>query len=392
MDTLIKSGVAPDKLLYVSFDHPLLKFCTIQEVMDNFHNNIQPEKDVYYFFDEIQYADDWDMWLKTVYDANPKIKIMATGSASPKIEDKKSDSGVGRWTVIKVPTLTFYEYCELLEIEKPIDARPTLEGLLKMSLPEQNRLFLKLKDLEKYFNRYLMFGGFPEFALAKDDTRIPQLMREDIVDKVLKRDIPALFKVQSIYDLERIFLYLCYHSSSIINLDTMTKELNGVSRPTLEKYIDYLIKSNLISLSKQVDSTGKKALKSQPKIYIADSGVRNSVIMNTDILINPTEMGIIAETAIFNHVANYYKNAEIGYLRDKKKEIDMVVVDNFKTRILIEVKYRESYDLEGEAITRLATEDNMSFLITKKGDDYGRLNLNKNIYRIPAFAFMYLVG
>jgi predicted AAA+ superfamily ATPase len=217
-------------------------------------------------------------------------------------------------------------------------------------------------------------------------------MREDIVDKVLKRDIPALYKIRSIYDLERIFLYLCYHSSNIISLDTIAKELYGVTRPTVEKYIDFLEGANLISISRQLDVSGKKALKAQPKIYISDSGIRNSVIMNTDILTNPTEMGIVIETAVYNHVLNYYKNAQVGYMHDNKKEIDIVVVDDIAKKALIEVKYRDSYDRSKEIITKLATPDILSLLITKKNNDYGTLPDNENVFRIPSFAYMYLIG
>ena len=33
--------------------------------------------------DEIQYAQDWDRWLKTIYDNQPDTRVEATGSASP---------------------------------------------------------------------------------------------------------------------------------------------------------------------------------------------------------------------------------------------------------------------------------------------------------------------
>jgi predicted AAA+ superfamily ATPase len=81
-----------------------------------------------------------------------------------------------------------------------------------------NNYINSFADLERYFNRYLLFGGFPELALSKDEKIIPQILRDDIVDKVLKRDIPDLYEIRSDYDLERIFLYIAYHSSQIISL------------------------------------------------------------------------------------------------------------------------------------------------------------------------------
>ena len=55
----------------------------MNEILECYHENIYPEQDVYYFFDEIQYAQDWDKWLKTIYDMQPDTKMVATGSASP---------------------------------------------------------------------------------------------------------------------------------------------------------------------------------------------------------------------------------------------------------------------------------------------------------------------
>ena len=73
----------------------------------------------YYFFDEVQYAQDWDRWLKIIYDTQPDTHVVATGSASPALMKGSRESGAGRWTVIQVPTMSSYEYCELLNLDRP---------------------------------------------------------------------------------------------------------------------------------------------------------------------------------------------------------------------------------------------------------------------------------
>lgn len=85
-------------------------------------------------------------------------------------------------------------------------------------------------------------------------------MRDDVVDKVLKRDLPSLYNIRNSTELERIFLYLCNVSSEIVSIDSVAKELNGVSRPTVENYIRYLESANLIYQSWPIDMSGKKAL------------------------------------------------------------------------------------------------------------------------------------
>jgi len=397
---LIENGVSPKDIVFISFDHPLLKFCSINDVVDMYRQNITTSKQIYCFFDEIQYSPDWNAWLKVLYDTNPDIKIMATGSASPVLADKTRESGLGRWITIQVPTLTFYEYCQLLNIQTvdlPAGIKPT--QLYLLDTKEQSDIVNKLSFLQAHFIRYLQVGGFPELALSKDDVYAQRILREDIVDKALKRDLPSLYAIRNVSDIEKVFLYLCYNSSNIINMNTICKELQ-VSRNTLEKYILYLEGANLIYISPLVNVGPKKILKSQDKIYIADAALRNAVLMKDDITNDAVELGIIAETAVYKHIKafNYKTVTKVGYYRggDKDKEIDIVVeYAKEKEPIMIEVKYREDSSIpEKDMVVQLSTNERPNLVITKRTDDSGiqTYENGKRIYKIPAPVFLYLLG
>lgn len=400
IDELLRSGISPQKIVFISMDHPMLKLSAFNEILECYHENICADKDVYYFFDEIQYASEWDKWLKTIYDMQPETKVVATGSASPALIKGDRESGAGRWSVIQVPTMSFYEYCELLNIERPSfdeDLRPT--KLVKMERQQFSEIMIKLSDIQKHFNRYLRVGGFPELALADDDIFAEQIMREDVVDKVLKRDLPSLYNIRNATELERIFLYLCNVSSEIVSMEAIAKELNGVSRPTVENYISYLESANLIYLSWPVNMADKRVLKARPKIYIADAAIRNAVLMDDSLLTDPKEMGKIAETAVYKHIAAFYyqKATSVGYYRGgrKDKEIDIVVEYPKIKNILIEVKYREGAPIaDNDAISELCQDSSASIIITKSPSDYGVHNTKSGfkMLRIPAYAFLYLLG
>jgi predicted AAA+ superfamily ATPase len=400
IDALLKEGVSPQKIVFISMDHPMLKLSQFQEVLECYHENIYADQDVYYFFDEIQYASDWDRWLKIIYDNQPDTKVVATGSASPALMKGSRESGAGRWSVIQVPTLSFYEYCELLELDRPdIPENLKATDLLYKTQIERTQIMMQLSKVQNHFMRYLRVGGFPELALADNDLMAQQIMREDVVDKVLKRDLPSLYNIRNATELERIFLYLCNVSSEIISIDAITKELNGVSRTTVENYIQYLESANLIYQSWPVDMAGKKILKARPKVYIADAAIRNAVLMDETIMTDPVGMGKVVETAVYKHVtAFYYKFAtSVGYFRGgkKNKEID-VVVDYPKIKnILIEVKYREGAPIaDDDAIIEFCDEASAAIIITKTPNDFGVHNTpsGRELLRIPAFAFLYLLG
>lgn len=400
IEALLARGVAPQKIVFISMDHPMLKLSGMNEVLESYHENIYAEQDVYYFFDEIQYAQDWDKWLKTIYDMQLDTQIVATSSASPALIKGNQESGAGRWTVIQVPTMSFYEYCEILNLDRPeLPKTLKMTQMLHMTQQERTKIMLQLSKVQNHFNRYLQVGGFPELALADNDLMAQQIMREDVVDKVLKRDLPSLYNIRNATELERIFLYLCNVSSEIVSIEAIARELCGVSRPTVENYIQYLESANLIYQSWPVDMAGKRVLKAKPKIYIADAAIRNAVLMDDSLLTDPVEMGKIVETAVYKHVAAFYyqKSASVGYFRGGKnnKEIDIVVDYHSTSNILIEVKYREGAPIpDDDAISQLCGDASAAIIVTKTASDFGVHNTasGTDMLRIPAFAFLYLLG
>lgn len=321
IEKLLKEGMEPKKIVFISLDHPVLKLSSLQEVLECYHENICPSEDVYYFFDEIQYTSDWDKWLKVIYDMQPLTNIVATCSSSPILHKGNIESGAGRWSLIEIPTLTFFEYLELLNVEIPtIPEDLKIENIINVERQELSNIIMSLSNIQRHFNRYLQIGGFPELALAQNDILAAKILREDVIDKVIKKDLVGLYDIRNISELERIFIYLCNNSSEIISIQAITKELEGVSRITVENYIKYLESANLIYQSFPINIDGKNILKASPKIYITDAAIRNCVLMDEDILSNPTQMGKIVETAVYKHVLDYYKQAIRVRVYENRKE------------------------------------------------------------------------
>jgi len=400
IEKLLQRGVSPQKIVFISMDHPMLKLSDFNDILECYHENVYANQDCYYFFDEVQYAQDWDKWLKIIYDMQPDTEVVATGSASPALMKGNQESGAGRWSVIQVPTMSFYEYCELIGTEHPeLPKNLKSTGMLRMTQQERTQIMMQLQKVQNHFNRYLQVGGFPELALADNDILAQQVMREDVVDKVLKRDLPSLYSIRNATELERIFLYLCNVSSEIVNIELISKDLTGVSRPTVETYMRYLESANLIYQSWPVDMAGKKVLRARPKVYIADAAIRNAVLMDETLLTDPVEMGKIVETAVYKHVAAFYyqQATSVGYFRGgkKNKEIDIVVDYPNTNNILIEVKYREGAPIaDDDAISELCCEASAAIVVTKSASDFGvhHTKSGKDMLRIPAFAFLYLLG
>ena len=404
MNSLIDGGVNPKNILYVSFDIPIVKLVNVETVLSIYESLYPIEGTRYIFLDEIQYTEHWELWMKVIYDSRKDIRLTATGSASPILEKGSTDSGTGRWSILKIPTMSFYEYCRLLQIEEPIlPDNLRLTKLVKMSKAELGDLMDRFAPLEVHFNRYLRIGGFPELVLSDDDMYAQRMLREDVVDKVIKRDVLTLFNIRSPLLMEKLFLYLCMNSTEIFSVTTAAKELENTSAATIDSYIEALEMSNLIYLSKPMDVGSKGALKGKPKIYIADAAIRNAVLMIDDVLSDERELGAMVETTVYKHIVSFYQGstAQLGYFRkakDNQKEVD-VVIELPREKILCEVKYRNNSHIPAtDAIVELCKDESAkvtsAFLITKQLDDFGiaKHETHVPILRVPAIAFLYLLG
>lgn len=397
---LMRKGFPPSRILYASFDHPILKVTSLQDVVDIFINNVSATRDDnVLLLDEVHYSGDWSLWLKRLVDERPSTRIIATGSASLDIGAGSVESGVGRWVEVRVPTLSFYEYALLQGLETPDLAenlRPT--NLSGLSASERNEIAAKLAHLEPHFHRYLLAGGFPETARMEDLSLAQRLLRDDVVDRVLKRDMTALYNIRNVLDLERLFIYLCLNSGGILVQENLAREF-GVSRPTIASDLKYLELSHLVF---RLDRLGK-GTRPRPKVYLADSGVRNAVLLRgQEVLTDPEEMGLIVETAVIKHLGAFYypQKPEIGYWRgEKDREVDVVVRRPGSWEILVEVKYRNNPELDRESglaqYARTAAAP-IGLIVTKAARDFGPIDSDLEggfrPFMVPAYIFLYLLG
>ena len=404
IEHLIDEGINPKNILYATFDNPILKLVNVENVLSIYESLYPIEGTRYIFFDEVQYTENWELWMKVIYDSRKDIRLIATGSASPILEKGSADSGIGRWSVLKIPTLSFYEYCRLLDLDLPhLPENLRLSELQDFGSAQLGDLMNKFIPLQNHFNRYLMIGGFPELVLSDDDSYAQRMLREDVVDKVIKRDVLSLFNIRSPLLMEKLFLYLCMNSTEIFNATTAAKELENVSITTIDNYIKALEMSNLIYLAKPMHVGSKGALKGRPKIYVADAAIRNAVLMIDNVLSDEKELGAMVETTVYKHMVSFYQGipAQLGYFRkakDNQKEVD-VVAELPRQKILCEVKYRnQSHIAATDAIVELCQDEKAkvtnAFLITKRLDDFG-ITSHKTIVpilRVPAIAFLYILG
>lgn len=413
-DEALQNGYSPKKILYITFEDLTLTQANLPEILTLYEKNIEGiGKDTLILLDEIHYAADWSRWLMTIIKEYPKAKIAATGSAAVLIRDAEiNESGVGRWTSVHVPTLSFYEYIHLRitqgnEIKIPRLSLDVNMDFMKSLNEKQRELILaECIPLQREFNHYLLQGGFPASVSEKFSLDLAQrLLREDVIDKALKRDMAHLYGARSLGEVDQIFVYLCFNLGAIVEKNTLAKEM-GVAAMTVEKHLQRLEDAHLIYRLPPFSIEGKKSLKPRPKVYIADPTLRNAVILRGEsIFENEAELGKIIEACVFKHLYAFYypEHPRFGYWRSSRgdQEVDFLMIYPDSNTFACEVKYSEKIRLgSNEGIMQLADSPKPPryiYLITKNHSDFGPLKgsqgkMKDAIFQIPAFIFTYLLG
>jgi len=402
-DALASRGDDPKSILYLSLDHPLLKLMPLGEILTLYHEAVYPsEKPATLLLDEIQYAPEWETEIKLLVDHHPEYRILATGSASVVHRDRLAESGVGRWITVPMPTLSFHEFV-LIRGERPdgIDPDLRVRDLFDFSPGDFLSLADRMRPLQPLFQRYLLMGGFPETAVLNDIRLCQRLLREDVVERVLKRDIAALFSVRNVDELEKLFVYLCLNSGIIMAHQACARDL-GTTVTTVANHLSLLEEANLIYRLPPSGLGGKKVLKTRNKYYLVDAALRNAVLLRgEEILAQPDEMGTIVETTVLRHLYAYYHRdtPRIVYWRDAatQKEVD-IIVHGPAYALPFEIKYKERPSLDGKsglAVYCRSEAPKHAYLVTKRDMDFGLADLagmETRFLKIPAFILCYLLG
>ncbi|MEM7664207.1 MAG: ATP-binding protein [Pseudomonadota bacterium] len=248
----LEGGFDPQAILFVSIDTPLYSGMPLDRLLSLFEQ--ESDHDPIYrrivIFDEIQYLKDWEVHLKVLTDRYPNTRFIASGSAAAALRLKSQESGAGRFTDFLLPPLTFAEFLAFRGTEAELIAIEDESDTQAYKTPDIHRLNAEFID-------YLNFGGYPEAVLNESVQRdVQRYLGRDIIDKVLLRDLPSLYGIQDIPELNRLLTTISYHSGHEISLEGLAQS-SGVAKNTITKYLDYLEAAFLISRVSRVDDTGK---------------------------------------------------------------------------------------------------------------------------------------
>lgn len=339
---LINDGVSPQNIIYISVETPIYNKIYLEQLFNLAKQALgktDSKETFYVFFDEIQYLKDWEVNLKSLVDTYHNVKFVASGSAAAELKKRSDESGAGRFTDFNLPPLTFYEYVHLKDysqLMRPVEMEWSW-GLIT------GNTTIDIAKLNKLFVDYINYGGYPEVVFSERIQENPgQFIRHDIIDKVLLRDLPSLYGITDVQELNSLFTMIAYHSGSQFSYEGLSKD-SGVKKDTLRKYIQYLEAAFLIKKIRRSDDTAKEYRREMLfKLYLTNPSLRCALFQPIDE--NDEVIGNMVETAVYAQWIP--RNVNIAYANwnegnNKKGEVDIVGINEAKQKPewAVEVKW-----------------------------------------------------
>ena len=316
---LIESGVEAKNILFINLENPLfLEYKNdanyLHVIYEEYLKLMNPQGKVYCIFDEIQYFDNWQVYIKSRYELSD-IKYILTGSNSSMLSNELSTLLSGRSLNIHLDTFSFTEFLDYKNIEYK---------------DELSQITNKIQ-IARAKEEYIKWGGFYE-VFEVDDESIKKELLINYVRNIIYQDIVPRYSIRNSQVLERLFFYLLSNATSLINYTTLSNTFE-ISDKSIREYINYFEETFMLKRIDKFHNKPKERIKSFKKIYALDNGFLQIAPKYSD------NLGKSLENIVF--IALNQKNEEVCYLREVQ-EIDFLS----QSRL-----YQVSYDIS-EAKTR----------------------------------------
>ena len=311
---LIQSGFDPKSILFASIDTPVYSSLSLEKFLDFMPEKSENGKKVV-IFDEIQYLRGWETHMKDLVDNYPNIKFIATGSAAAALRLKSKESGAGRLSEFMLPPLTFYEFLRFRGDDESLICQEIDGSFHPKDIEQLNAAFID----------YLNYGGYPEAVLNKSVRENPeQFIRNDIIDKVLLKDLPSLYGIDDIPQLNRLFTFLAYNAGNEASLEKISQQ-SGLAKPTIKKYIEYLESAFLIIKLSTVDENCRSVKRERNfKVFLNNPSMRSALFNPVDKA-EKDKIGHLVESAIFSQWQHSSSFKNLRYARWRNEgEVDIV--------------------------------------------------------------------
>ncbi len=266
--------------------------------------------------DEAQNIKDIGQILKLMIDAVKHIAILVSGSSSFDLHNKTGEPLVGRSYEFELYPFSIHE---LLQKESFLNISKTIEDLL-------------------------IFGNYPELIYINEFAKKQKYLSE-LVHSYLLKDILMIDGIKNASKMRDLLRLIAFQVGNMVSYDELGRQL-GVSRNTVEKYLDLLSKTFIIYKLPSYSTNPRKEISKASKWYFYDNGIRNAIIGNFSSLPTRNDTGALWENFLISERIKHDRNtgiiAQYFFWRNyASNEIDLII-ENSGSLTAYEFKWSEN--------------------------------------------------
>ena len=142
---------------------------------------------------------------------------------------------------------------------------------------------------------------------------------------MLLRDLPGLYGIQDIQELNYLFTTLAFNTAQEVSLAQISQS-SSIAKNTIKKYIEYLEAAFLLKVVHRIDRSGKRFQRANFfKVYLTNPSIRAALFAPVEA--DDEAVGSLAETGIFAQWFHVSGMSPLHYARWSDGEVDIVSVD-----------------------------------------------------------------
>ncbi len=288
----LRATIDPTRIVYINFEDDRLFPLDVHQLNDlleayyQLHPAKRKEK-IYLFFDEIQNIDNWEKFIRRIYDTLD-ADIFITGSSSKLLSAEIASALRGRTLTYEIFPFSFPEYLRFRKIDVNLHSSSSLSYVANA------------------FDDFILHGGFAETIGACSDIR-SRILR-DYVDLIIYKDIIERYGIKNHALMKHLVKY-CF--SNMATSASMTKLYNDfksqgfkLGKDTLFEYFSYLSEAFAVFSVPVFRNSVREEQRNPKKIYAVDNGFK-----------------AVFDVSLSSDIGRLYENAAFLHLRRKSKEV-----------------------------------------------------------------------
>ncbi len=343
---LLERGVSIDRILAINLeDFSMSHLFDPEKLYRYVIERLSPDGVTYVFLDEIQNVADFPRVIDGLF-IQKNIDLYVTGSNAFLLSSEIATLLSGRYVEIRMLPLSFREFATFHHM---------------------------LANPDLAYQWYLTEGAFPYVTAFNHDMKAVREYLRGIYSTVLLKDVMTRTRISDGLTLESVVRFLFDNIGNITSArrigDLLSESGRKTDVKTVDKYLTALTESFVVHRAMRYDIKGKQHLKSLEKYYVADLGLRSTMLGRSG-----ADVGRSLENVVYLELLRRGFEVFVGKLGDA--EVDFVARDGDRlTYFQVAATVRDAETLARELRPLQTTGDAYpKYLLTLDRDPAANIN------------------